>query len=119
MATRRNGGRRRKAGSLIIGGLASASAMSLAMGSVGQAHAANGPTAIFALGVLTVVGTAQDDTIVISRDAAGTILVNGGAVPVIGGTPTVANTRTITLLGLGRQRHADLRRGERRAARRR
>ena len=34
-------------------------------------------------------------------DAAGTILVNGGAVPVLGGTPTVANTSSILVLGLG------------------
>ena len=100
VATRRTGGRRRKAGSLIIGGLAGASALSLAMGSVGQVHAANNPTAVFTLGVLTVIGNSQDNVLTISRDAAGTILVNGGAVPVVGGTPTVANTRSITLLGV-------------------
>ncbi len=99
MATRRTGGRRRKAGSLIIGGLAGASALSLAMTNVGSVHAANNPTAVFTLGVLTVIGNSQDDVITVSRDAAGTILVNGGAVPVVGGTPTVANTRSITLLG--------------------
>ena len=102
MATRRNGGRRRKAGSLIIGGLASASAMGLAIGTgAGAAHAAANPTAIFTLGVLTVVGSGQDDTVVVSRDAAGAILLNGGAIPILGGTPTVANTRSITLLGVG------------------
>ena len=36
-------------------------------------------------GVLTVFGDALDNNIVISRDAAGTILVNGGAVPILGG----------------------------------
>ena len=46
--------------------------------------------------MLTVIGTSDDDTITVSRDAAGTILVNGGAVPVLGGNATVANTRTIT-----------------------
>jgi Ca2+-binding RTX toxin-like protein len=67
----------------------------------GSAHAANGPTASFTLGVLTVIGDANDNAITVSRDAAGTILVNGGAIAVLGGTPTVANTRSINLLGQG------------------
>src|SRR5262249_17992845 len=46
---------------------------------------------------LRVVGDALDNTIVVSRDAAGTILVNGGAVEVQGGQPTVANTRMIMI----------------------
>ena len=54
-----------------------------------------------AQGVLTVVGDAKDNTIVVSRDAAGSILVNGGAVSVRGGRATVANTRLIQLFGLG------------------
>ena len=37
----------------------------------------------------------------ISRDAAGRILVNNGAIPVTGGTPTVANTTLIRVFGLG------------------
>src|SRR5262245_27071150 len=48
---------------------------------------------------LTVFGDALDNTITISRDAAGTILVNGGAVTVTGGTPTVANTALIQVFG--------------------
>ena len=36
-------------------------------------------------GLLTTLGDAIDNTILISRDAAGTIQVNGGAVPVLGG----------------------------------
>ena len=52
-----------------------------------------------AQGVLTVIGDAQDNTIVVSRDAAGTILVNGGAVAIMGGTPTVANTALIQVFG--------------------
>jgi Ca2+-binding RTX toxin-like protein len=100
VATRHKGGRRRKAGSLIVGGLASLSGMGLVVGAgAGPVHAAGGPTAVFTLGVLTVVGDAQDNSIVISRDAAGQILVNGGAVPIKGGTATVANTRAISLLG--------------------
>src|SRR4051794_23302766 len=46
-------------------------------------------------GLLTVFGDALDNTMTISRDAAGKVLVNGGAVNVIGGTPTVANTSLI------------------------
>jgi Ca2+-binding RTX toxin-like protein len=52
-------------------------------------------------GVLSVFGDSSDNTIVISRNAAGTILVNGGAVPVIGGSATVANTSLIQIFGLG------------------
>ena len=39
-------------------------------------------------GTLTVFGDNLDNTIDVSRNAAGTILVNGGAVAVLGGTPT-------------------------------
>ena len=52
-------------------------------------------------GLLSVTGDTPDDTIAISRDAAGNILINGGAVPVQGGTPTVANTSLIQAFGLG------------------
>src|SRR5262249_1278186 len=40
-------------------------------------------TAVFlpTVGVLSVMGTAGDDSIVVSRDAAGRLLVNGGAIP--------------------------------------
>jgi Ca2+-binding RTX toxin-like protein len=58
-------------------------------------------TATFSAGVLTVSGDSAANSIVISRDAAGRILVNGGAVAVIGGTPTVANTASIRVSGLG------------------
>jgi Ca2+-binding RTX toxin-like protein len=51
-------------------------------------------------GVLTEFGDNLDNTIVTSRDAAGTLLVNGGAVVVKGGTATVANTSLITVFGL-------------------
>ena len=52
-------------------------------------------------GVLTVNGDDLNNTITISRDAAGKILVNSGAVAVVGGTPTVANTSLISVFGLG------------------
>jgi Ca2+-binding RTX toxin-like protein len=52
-------------------------------------------------GILTEFGDNLDNTITTSRDAAGNILVNGGAVPVLGGTPTVANTGLIQVFGQG------------------
>ena len=54
-----------------------------------------------ATGFLSVTGDNADNTIITSRDAAGNILINGGAVPVDGGTPTVANTTTIAVAGQG------------------
>ena len=50
-------------------------------------------------GVLTVFGDSQNNSIVVSRDAAGKLLVNGGAVVVVGGTPTVANTALVQVFG--------------------
>jgi Ca2+-binding RTX toxin-like protein len=61
--------------------------------------AAAAATATFSSGVLTVTGDGAADNIVISRNAAGRILVNGGAITVDGGTPTVANTQLIQVLG--------------------
>ena len=58
-------------------------------------------TASSGSGVLTVLGDNLDNTTTLSRDATGRILVNGGAVPVTGGTPTVANTSLIQVFGLG------------------
>jgi Ca2+-binding RTX toxin-like protein len=52
-------------------------------------------------GVLTVLGDSQHNKITASRDAAGRILINGGAVPVAGGQPTVANTSLLQLFGQG------------------
>jgi Ca2+-binding RTX toxin-like protein len=52
-------------------------------------------------GTLSVFGDNLDNTITTSRNAAGTILVNGGAVAVQGGTPTVANTALIQVFGQG------------------
>lgn len=58
-------------------------------------------TSTFFGGILSSFGNNNANTIEFSRDAAGKILVNGGAGPVIGGTPTVANTNLITAFGLG------------------
>jgi Ca2+-binding RTX toxin-like protein len=58
-------------------------------------------TAVFsaAQGVLPITGDANDNTIVVSRDAAGTTGVNHGAVTIQGGPATVANTRMIVMRG--------------------
>ena len=58
-------------------------------------------TASFSNGTLTVFGDANNNTITISRNAAGNLLVNGGAVAVLGGTATVANTSLIQVFGQG------------------
>jgi Ca2+-binding RTX toxin-like protein len=60
-------------------------------------------TAIFvpATGVLNVTGDNAPNAIVVSRDLAGRILVNGGVVNVSGGAATVANTSRIVVSGLG------------------
>ncbi len=56
-------------------------------------------------GVLTAVGDSGNNKISFSRDPAGNLLVNGGAVAIAGGTATVANTGLIQGFGSGRQRH--------------
>ena len=52
-------------------------------------------------GTLSVFGDNLDNNITVSRNAAGHILVNGGAVSILGGTPTVANTSLIQVFGQG------------------
>ena len=52
-----------------------------------------------ATGVLTIGGTAGPDQFVVRANAGGAIVVNGGAVPITGGVPTVANTVRIVLVG--------------------
>jgi Ca2+-binding RTX toxin-like protein len=52
--------------------------------------------------LLRVVGDSQDNTIVVSRDTAGSILVNNGAVAIQGDPgATVLNTRMIMIVGAG------------------
>src|SRR3954462_9867300 len=50
-------------------------------------------------GILSTFGDSLNNNITVSRDAAGKLLVNGGAVSVLGGTPTVANTSLIQVFG--------------------
>src|SRR4051812_44140707 len=52
-------------------------------------------------GILSLFGDANANTITVSRNAAGTILANSGAIPILGGTPTVANTSLIQVFGQG------------------
>lgn len=58
-------------------------------------HASFSPGA----GSLFVIGDSLDNSIVVSRDPAGTILINNGAVSVDGGQPTVGNTSVIQVFG--------------------
>jgi len=51
--------------------------------------------------LLSVFADNLDDNVTVSRNAAGQILINGGAVAVQGGSPTVANTTLIQVFGQG------------------
>lgn len=57
-------------------------------------------TAEFSEGILTVTGGAGDNSMIVSRNAAGTLSVNGGAVPIHWGPATVYNTALIRMRGL-------------------
>ena len=87
-------GLRRAARWLLVGTAGTAGAV---LASSSPASAAT--TATFTNGVLSVFGDSGANTITISRDAAGNLLVNNGAVPVRGATPTVANTALIQAFG--------------------
>jgi Ca2+-binding RTX toxin-like protein len=87
---------RRRARRLLVGGMVAAGALAA---TAVPAQAA--VTASFSAGTLSVFGDALDNNITISRNAAGTILVNGGAVNVTGGAATVANTARIQVFGQG------------------
>lgn len=54
-----------------------------------------------AWGSLVVMGDALDNPVTLSRTVAGTLLVNGGAIPTTGGVPTVSNTSYVQMLGQG------------------
>jgi Ca2+-binding RTX toxin-like protein len=55
----------------------------------------------FLSGFLSVFGDNADNSIVVSRDAAGNLLINGGAVGIAGGRSTVGNTALISIFGTG------------------
>jgi Ca2+-binding RTX toxin-like protein len=52
-------------------------------------------------GILAVIGNDSDNTLVVSRNAAGALLVNNGAVVIRGPVPTVANTALVQVFGRG------------------
>lgn len=52
-------------------------------------------------GLLTIFGDAGNNSVTISRDAAGSLKVNNSAVTILGGKATVANTTSINVYGLG------------------
>ncbi len=52
-------------------------------------------------GLLTVFGDNLNNAITVSRNAAGAIQINGGAVAIVGGAATVANTSLIQVFGQG------------------
>jgi len=96
-ASRNSGGRR--AARLLL----AAAALSVGVLAASSAPANAAATATFSAGTLSVFGDRLDNSLTISRNAAGTILVNGGAITVSGGTPTVANTSLIEAFGQGGQ----------------
>ena len=52
-------------------------------------------------GLLSVLGDNSKNAVTVSRDAAGRLLINGGAIPIDGGTATVANTAQLQIFGQG------------------
>jgi Ca2+-binding RTX toxin-like protein len=99
MSKKRSDGRWRFARRLVVGGGVIGAGVLFGLGQ--SASAAVTATFTASNGVLSVFGDNLDNNIQISRNAAGTILVNGGAVPVTGGTATVANVSLIQVFGLG------------------
>ena len=67
-------------------------------------------------GILSVFDDANSNTITESRDAAGNILIDGGAVVIQGDKPTVANTTLVQVFGQAGNDTLRARRIERRAA---
>jgi Ca2+-binding RTX toxin-like protein len=83
-----------------LAAIATAAAMAIGFGYFADRGSAAITASFSTSGVLSVFGDSADNAITISRDAAGNILVNNGAVKPAGGTPTVANTSTIQVFGL-------------------
>jgi Ca2+-binding RTX toxin-like protein len=86
---------RRAARRLLVGVVLAAAAVGATSGPANAAVTASFSSS----GVLTVFGDSLNNSITLSRDATGKILVNGGAIVVAGGTPTVANTSLIQVFG--------------------
>lgn len=80
-------------------------AAAITLGLASPANAARLPDSISAsfdraTGILTIHGDPQSNTIIVGRDAAGAILINGGAVRIRGGVSTTVNTRLVEASGL-------------------
>lgn len=58
-------------------------------------------TGLFSSGNLIATGDLLDNLLGVSRNAAGNLLINGGAVAILGGSATVASTSLISIYGLG------------------
>ena len=56
-------------------------------------------SAVFADGILTITGDELDNAVTVSRDVAGTLLVNDGAIPIEGGRPNSNSTSLIRMFG--------------------
>jgi Ca2+-binding RTX toxin-like protein len=56
-------------------------------------------SAQFTGGVLIVTGDPTANSLTVSNDGSGNLVVNGGAMPITGGTPTIANTTLIRITG--------------------
>src|SRR5215217_6571333 len=95
MNGRRKDGWRRSARRVVAAVVVGAGAMFAASPASAAVTASFTP----ATGTLTVFGDTLNNSITVSRDASGKILVNGGAVVVAGGTATVANTSLIQAFG--------------------
>jgi Ca2+-binding RTX toxin-like protein len=66
-------------------------------------------TASFSAGTLRVTGDDQDNLITISRNALGTILLNGGAIPILGDpNPNILSVHTTLVVGAGGDDHLTL-----------
>jgi Ca2+-binding RTX toxin-like protein len=89
-----------------IGSLIIAAAFSASFASSASAQAAS-VSASFdgSVGVLKIVGTDGNDSIALSRGDGGIILINGGAVAISGGRPSINNTTSITIGGLAGDDH--------------
>src|SRR4051812_50096490 len=96
MGSSRTHGRRRLARRLMTSAVLAVAALA---GTAMSASAA--VTATFSNGTLSVFGDSLSNNITVSRDAAGKLLVNGGAITVAGGTATGANTPPIQGFGQG------------------
>jgi Ca2+-binding RTX toxin-like protein len=97
MKHHRNPQRRRT----VVGAGAAAASLTAALALAPPASAETSAHFVKGQGVLTVFGDARSNAITVGRDRAGAIEVNGGTVDIGGARATVANVRSIVVLGGG------------------